>query len=260
MTHPEELAHLITGAGPRVVLVHGFTQSKASWSSITQQLGRTYEVVAIDLPDHAESTEVHATDLFDAARLVGATGGEATYIGYSLGGRVCLTLALQSPELVSNLILVGATPGIQSDDDRAGRRTADSALADRLDPPGSTAPGIELEAFLKEWLSGPLFSHLNAEQSNVAARLTNTTKGLARSLRSTGTGTQIPSHERLTELKMPVLLVAGGEDLRFSTIAASMAKAIGANARTAFIDGVGHASPFEAPDAFCAVVEEFLSS
>ena len=259
MTNSKRLAHLITGSGPRVVVVHGFTQSKASWEFIAPQLGRSHEVIAIDLPDHSGSTDVHASDLDDAAALVGEVGGTSTYIGYSLGGRVCLTLALRSPELVRRLVLIGATPGLLTEEEREARRAADNTLADRIDPPDGSSLGMGLAAFLAEWLDGPLFSHLNPEQANVAARLSNTTAGLARSLRTTGTGTQVPSHDQLSELSMPVLLVAGANDVRFSAIARAMAAAIGANASVAIVDGVGHAVPFEAPLAFCDVVEEFLA-
>jgi pimeloyl-ACP methyl ester carboxylesterase len=58
---------------------------------------------------------------------------------------------------------------------------------------------------------------------------------------------------------MPVLLVAGGDDVRFSAIAASMESAIGPNASTSIIPGSGHAAPFEDPNAFCAAVEAFLT-
>jgi len=252
------LASVAQGSGRRVVLVHGFTQSKSSWSSIAKQLCKSYEVVAIDLPDHGDSAKVHATSLEDAAELVAAVGGPATYVGYSLGGRVCLTLALSHPELVTSLVLIGATPGIADKADRAARVVADNALADRLDPRDGTTPGLSLDAFLAEWLAGPLFAHLTAEQADVAARSSNTPAGLARSLRTTGTGTQVPSYGHLVELAMPVLLVAGGNDQRFSAIAREMATSIGTNAATAFVEGAGHAAPFEAPDAFVKLVEAFV--
>ena len=258
MTATRVLASVTTGVGPRVVLVHGFTQSKASWNSIAHQLDSSYEVVAIDLPDHSASSEVHAGSLEEAAELLGATCGRATYVGYSLGGRVCLTLALQSPALVGALALVGATPGIKDDDARSDRRRADGALADRLDPPETRHEGIGLEEFLDEWLSGPLFAHLSEAQADRDSRRSNSTAGLARSLRTAGTGTQIPSYERLCELSMPVLLIAGANDERFSLIAAEMAARIGANASTAFIQGAGHAAPFESPERFCAVLDDFL--
>jgi 2-succinyl-6-hydroxy-2,4-cyclohexadiene-1-carboxylate synthase len=253
------LAATVRGTGRRVVLVHGFTQSKSSWNVIADQLGKLYEVVAIDLPDHGDSAEVHASSLDDAADLLGRTGGRASYVGYSLGGRVCLTLALRHPDLIESLVLVGATPGIVADSDRAARVAADNALADRLDPPTTSGPGLDLDSFLTEWLAGPLFAHLTSDQADVASRRVNTTAGLARSLRTTGTGTQVPSHDRLHELSMPVLLVAGADDARFSAIAREMAGAIGQGASTSFIEGAGHAAPFEQPHEFAAAVTGFLA-
>ena len=247
------------GTGRRVVLVHGFTQSKSSWSVIADQLGKLYEVIAIDLPDHGDSGEIRASSLEDAADLVGRAGGSASYVGYSLGGRVCLTLALRHPELIESLVLVGATPGIVTDSDRAARVTADHGLADRLDPPGAAGSGLDLDDFLTEWLAGPLFAHLTSDQADLASRRVNTTTGLARSLRTTGTGTQVPSHDRLHELSMPVLLVAGANDARFSAIAREMKSAIGPNASTSFIEGAGHAAPFEQPREFATVLARFLA-
>jgi 2-succinyl-6-hydroxy-2,4-cyclohexadiene-1-carboxylate synthase len=249
----------VQGSGRRVVLVHGFTQSKSSWGAIADQLGKLYEVVAIDLPDHGGSGEIHASSLEDAADLVGRAGGRANYVGYSLGGRVCLTLALRRPEVIESLVLVGATPGIVADSDRQDRVAADNALADRLDPPDRADPGLGLDDFLTEWLAGPLFAHLTSEQADLASRQVNTPAGLARSLRTTGTGTQVPSYHRLGELAMPVLLVAGANDTRFSAIARQMAGSIGANAGTSFIDGAGHAAPFEQPSEFADVVARFLA-
>jgi len=214
-------------------------------------------VVALDLPDHGDSASVHAANLPEAAAFVGAAGGRAAYVGYSLGGRVALTLALESPDLVDALVLVGAHPGIADPVERAARRAADDALADRLDP---ARGGIDLETFLAEWLAGPLFAHLSDDQADLAARRVNSPAGLAASLRSLGTGRQEPSLHRLGALAMPVLLVAGALDRRFADLGEQMAAAIGANARLALIEGAGHAAPFERPDAFVELVAGFLAA
>ena len=186
MTGGTTLASERHGQGERLVLVHGFTQTGRSWHGLAHDLAQHYEVVTVDLPDHGRSAEQHAASLEAAAQMLGASGGRATYVGYSLGGRVCLTLALEHPEIVERLVLVGATAGIMDDAERARRRAADEALADRLDPARGSDPGLSLQAFLEQWLAGPLFAHLNAEQADRPARASNTPAGLARSLRSTG--------------------------------------------------------------------------
>jgi 2-succinyl-6-hydroxy-2,4-cyclohexadiene-1-carboxylate synthase len=252
------LAHTERGSGERVVLVHGFTQNGRSFEQIVRRLASSYEVVTVDLPGHGGSTDVAARDLDETARLVGEVGGAATYLGYSLGGRVCLTLALASPHLVDRLVLISATAGIIDATERASRRISDDHLADELDPPNGA--GIDLDSFLDRWLAQPLFADLGPEAQDRGPRRENTPAGLAHSLRTVGTGTQIPSYERLGEITAPTLLVAGSKDEKFSALARAMAAAIGPQAAVALVEGAGHAAPFEAPERFLALVGEWLAA
>lgn len=251
---PLRLATVVAGTGPRIVLVHGFTQSARSWDRVRPALPTGHEIVAVDLPGHGGSTPVRVADLSEAAALLGEAGGEATYVGYSLGGRTSLTLALARPDLVRALVLVGATAGIEDDDERARRRERDEALARRLEVGGDEGLG----AFLDAWLAGPLFAHLSPAQADLAARRVNSAAGLASSLRSCGTGTQTPSWHRLGELAMPVLVCAGARDTRFASLATRLAAAIGPNARAASVPDAGHAACFERPAAFAALLAAFL--
>ena len=253
---PELLASESIGAGPRVVLVHGFTQTKASMAPLANELADAFEVIAVDLPYHGDSPHT-AVSLDDAADQLAATTGKASYLGYSLGGRLCLTLALAHPELVERLVLVGATAGLRTEREREERRAADEQLARRLEQPGD--PQQLIEAFLDDWLAGPLFAHLDEAQADRPSRRMNTPAGLAAALRRLGTGTQSPSYERLGGLAMRVLLMVGANDEKFTKIALEMLSLIGgANAAVAAIDGAGHAAPFERPDAVAAVVRSFL--
>ncbi|HSN97039.1 MAG TPA: alpha/beta fold hydrolase, partial [Candidatus Nanopelagicales bacterium] len=104
-----QLYREVSGAGPRVALIHGFTQNGRCWGPLSDTLARDHEVVRVDAPGHGRSAALDV-GLWDAARLVGATCGAATYLGYSMGGRLCLHLALDRPDLVRALVLVGATP------------------------------------------------------------------------------------------------------------------------------------------------------
>ncbi|MDA8295762.1 MAG: alpha/beta fold hydrolase [Actinomycetota bacterium] len=249
------LSAITSGDGPTLVLVHGFTQSARSWRRVEPHLPAGYRRVAIDLPGHGGSSEVAVAHLDEAARLVGERGGRATYVGYSLGGRTCLRLALTSPALVQRLVLVGATAGLGDDAERARRRAADEALASELEAGGDAG----VEGFLERWLAGPLFAHLSPEQADLPARRDNRAAGLAASLRTCGTGTQPPSWEVLGQLAMPVLVVAGERDERFAALGRAMVEAIGDNARLALIQGAGHAACFEAPERFGALLGEFLA-
>jgi len=265
------LAHRTTGRGPRLVLVHGFTQNARAWGPFADLLAAHHQVVAVDLPGHGGSDGVVASlpEAADLVAAVGAAGGgrddrighevRADYLGYSLGGRVALHLALSRPASVRRLVVVGATAGIEDPDERARRRRDDDAAADRLERAArDIGCDAALDAFLHRWLSQPLFATLTPVQAELDARLGNTVAGLASSLRTCGTGTQAPLWDRLRDLAMPVLVVAGALDERYAPIARRMAQAIGANAQVALVPGAGHACHLERPAYTARLVESFL--
>jgi 2-succinyl-6-hydroxy-2,4-cyclohexadiene-1-carboxylate synthase len=233
----------------RVVLVHGFTQTAASWAAVAERLSADREVVAVDVAGHGRHADA-VGDLWEGARLLGDEGGDAAYVGYSMGGRLALHLALQRPDRVRALVLVSATAGIDDADERAARRASDDALARRLE-------AIGVEAFLDEWLAQPLFAGLTPEAQGREARAGNTAAGLAASLRTTGTGAQEPLWARLAELTMPVLVVAGARDTKFRAVGERLVAGI-PDATLAVVADAGHAAPFERPDAFVDLVRPWL--
>ncbi|HUY07315.1 MAG TPA: alpha/beta fold hydrolase [Acidimicrobiales bacterium] len=245
---------------PRLVLVHGFTQSAQSWSRLAADLAADYAVVAVDLPGHGRSAHISPENLATAAHLVGASGGRGIYIGYSLGARVALTLALNRPELVDALVLISSSPGIVDLQERSRRREADWALAERLDPSDGSKPRISIEQFLEEWLAQPLFCDLDELAQDRGSRVHNSTCALGRSLRATSVGEMEPLHQRLAELKMPVLCLAGERDLLYVGRARETASMIGRNAAARIISGAGHALCFERPREFLRVLGDFLEN
>lgn len=237
--------------GPdRIVLVHGFTQTMRSWDRLAALLSETFQVVRVDLPGHGGSG---ALDLSfeQTADALGEAGGAATYVGYSLGGRLCLRLAVDRPDLVQSLVLVGASPGLADAGERAARREADEALAADIERTGTAA-------FLDRWLAQPLFATLNPQPNDLDARLANSPAGLATALRRLGTGVQEPLWDRLGDVKMPVLAVTGQEDASFSGVAEQMAGAIGVNAQAVALAGAGHAAHLERPVSFHRLLTAFL--
>jgi 2-succinyl-6-hydroxy-2,4-cyclohexadiene-1-carboxylate synthase len=238
--------------GPSLVFVHGFTQANRSWRRVAEHFARRgHRSIVVDLPGHGASSSIRA-DLRTAAALLGDTAGAATYVGYSLGGRVALHLAVQAPHLVTRLALLGVNPGIVDEDERARRRAADEALARQLLTVG-------LEAFLDEWVAQPLFAGLQLDEGDRAERMANTVDGLASSLRNCGTGTQVPLWDRLLELTMPVLAMAGDRDPAYEAIGERIAAAVPDGA-FASIHDAGHAAHLQQPMQVITRLERWLTT
>jgi 2-succinyl-6-hydroxy-2,4-cyclohexadiene-1-carboxylate synthase len=242
----------IWGKGDPVVLVHGFTQGAGSWGQVGTELGRRHTVIAVDAPGHGGSAGVTADLAAGADLMVAAAGYPAAWLGYSMGGRYALHVALRHPELVSRLVVVSATGGIDNPADRADRREADEMLATKVETEG-VAP------FVAWWLSRPLFATLPPDAAGVESRLGGTSAGLASSLRLAGTGSQLPLWSQLDRLEMPVLVVVGELDEAYLTHGNRLVSTIGSNASLAVISGAGHACHLERPDAFLDAVKPFLA-
>jgi 2-succinyl-6-hydroxy-2,4-cyclohexadiene-1-carboxylate synthase len=239
------------GDGPRIVLLHGFSQTGRCWGPLAAALAREHEVVRLDAPGHAGSTAV-AADLPTTGRLAAEAGGPAVYLGYSMGARMALHVATEAPSAVEALVLIGGTPGIEDPDERAARRAADRDQARRLREDG-------VDAFVERWLAQPLFAGLPPDGRFEDERRRNTAGGLATSLELAGTGSQAPLWDALAGIDVPVLAVAGADDHRYAAIAERMAAAIGANARAALVPGAGHTAHIEQPARFVDLLLPWLA-
>jgi 2-succinyl-6-hydroxy-2,4-cyclohexadiene-1-carboxylate synthase len=239
--------------GPRITFVHGFAQTGNSWKPIAEYFAmQGFLVTVVDLPGHGNSSQVRA-DLRRTADMLAAIGGSGTYVGYSLGGRACLHLALMYPHLVKRLIVLGANPGIDDAGMRADRREADDELEARMNE-------IGVEAFLREWAALPLFGDLQLTDAQQADRLRNTADGLGSSLRLAGTGAQGSLWPRLRELNMDVLAIAGADDEKFSAIARQIADAV-PSGRFTLIANAAHAAHLQQPEAVAeAIAAEIMSA
>ncbi len=241
---------------PTVLLVHGFSQTTASFDPLVGALaahGLTGRALPLPGHDTGSGTDrlVHG-DLWSGATGLVAGGHRGVWLGYSMGARLALHVALAHPEAVDALVLVGGTAGIDDPDERAARRAADAALADQIERDG-------LEPFLRDWLARPLFATLPPDPDRLTRRLTNRAAGVASSLRHWGTGTMDPPlWDRLGEIAAPTLVLAGALDTKFSALGRRLAAGIGSAARFETVDGAGHAAHIERPDEVAHRVASFL--
>ncbi|MDQ2806975.1 MAG: 2-succinyl-6-hydroxy-2,4-cyclohexadiene-1-carboxylate synthase [Chloroflexota bacterium] len=253
-----------SGSGPALLLLHGFTGSAATWAPHMAAWRDRYTCVAVDLLGHGQSDAPAdparysmAATVADLSALLAALGIARTHLlGYSLGGRVALALAVAQPAYIGGLVLESASPGLATATERAARIAADEALAASIERDG-------VPAFVDRWEALPLWvSQAALPAASRAAlhtqRLQNRAGGLANSLRGLSTGAQPPLHDQLDRLQVPTLCLAGTFDAKFVALAEDLTVAL-PQAQLALIPGAGHATHLEQPDAFHQTVSNFLS-
>jgi 2-succinyl-6-hydroxy-2,4-cyclohexadiene-1-carboxylate synthase len=234
---------------PNLVLLHGFTNTGASWDQVVAALPERYRPLAPDIRGHGAASDVRPVSLAAVVDDVSAAAGEPVeLVGYSMGGRIALHVALALAGRVRRVVLIGASPGIADPTARAQRRAADERLAAEVEQ-------MTIEAFAERWAqTAVLAGQPPAVRAAVGEdRMRNTPHGLAAALRGLGTGALPSRWERLGELTVPVDLVVGERDEKFRAIAHEMAAAL-PEARVHVVAGAGHAVHLEAPGAVADVI------
>ncbi|MEO8362867.1 MAG: alpha/beta fold hydrolase [Ilumatobacteraceae bacterium] len=234
----------------RVTFVHGFTQTGDSWARVIKLLPSDHHYLTIDAPGHGVAPTV-VVDFDQVADQITEIGGQGVYCGYSMGARMCLYAALKHPTVVKGLILISGTAGINDSNERIARRESDRKLAARV-------LEIGVDQFIDEWMSQPMFNSLPIDEVDCALRRTNTAQGLANNLTAVGTGSQPPLWDRLGELTIPVLIIAGTNDLKFSALGERLHRLIGTS-QLALVDNANHATHYEQPATVAGLIETWLN-
>lgn len=100
------------GTGPDLVLVHGWGLNADVWDETAEALAEHHRVTVVDLPGYGRSppAEGEYSLALLADQLAGTVPQRATWLGWSLGGLVCLEMACVRPQQVGRLILVCSSP------------------------------------------------------------------------------------------------------------------------------------------------------
>jgi 2-succinyl-6-hydroxy-2,4-cyclohexadiene-1-carboxylate synthase len=250
------------GSSRGTLALHGFTGSGEDFAGLATSLGGQF--AAVDFVGHGgsdspESIEPYSMNfavsvVFEVVKVLG--WDTVDVIGYSMGGRVAVSLFSQSPIWLNSLTVVGAHAGIADDVERRQRVEQDNRLADRI-------LKIDVDNFSDEWEKAPVL----LSQSNISEpvleglrsrRRENVALGLANSLRGMGAGAMPPVWAELGQCEAPALFVTGSQDEKFSRLAALLTGAV-QTGRHVVLDGVGHTAHLESPDEFLRLMSSVIN-
>lgn len=244
---------------PVVLFLHGFLGSSADFNTAIAYLSEHFCCLAVDLPGHGNTVVDGEDDRYTMPQTASAIVtwldelqvSRCFLVGYSMGGRLALYLALHFPQRFPRVVLESASPGLQTEAERTARLHHDYELADRLE--------ADFPSFLSYWYNQPLFQALRHHPAFLQVkeqRSRNRPTALAKSLRALSTGLQ-PSLWELLPQMQPLLLLVGEDDRKFCTINQAMANSC-STIQLEVMPGCGHVIHLEKPEIFTEAVRLFL--
>jgi pimeloyl-ACP methyl ester carboxylesterase len=236
-----------SGAGPAVLLTHGFSSTARAWEAQHRALRDRYRLITWDMRGHGETESPgdpgrYSSDLTvaDMRALLRHLGVERAVIGgLSLGGTMSLAFHRVHPEMVRALVICSSGPGYRNAEARAEwNRRAEARAAD-LEARGLAALD-----------SGD--GHQDARRHRSAQWLAHAARGML-AQQDASVIDSVPS------IRVPTLVVVGDQDTPFMAPSQYLAAKI-PGARLEVITGAGHLTNLDQPQAFNRVLVEFLDA
>lgn len=246
-----------------LVFLHGFMGTGADWKPLVAALEEDFTCLLVDLPGHGESVSALGEEKASLAgmgpgvlKILDELGFEKVHLlGYSMGGRIALQLALDQGPRFRSLILESASPGLSEPSLRVERARLDERRARDMEERG-------LNVFLKEWYQMDLFAGLRESptfEGMLERRESGDLHALSRIMEEMSPGLQPDLWPRLGELHIPSLWLAGARDAKYTAMvreAASRAP----KADVEIIPGAGHNIHLEAPGLLATRLSAFVKA
>jgi pimeloyl-[acyl-carrier protein] methyl ester esterase len=243
------------GAGPPLVMLHGFALHGGLFAPVLPALAQRHRVHVVDLAGHGHS-QTHAATLEEHANAVIATLSErVTLLGWSFGGQVAMHIARTRPQLVDALVLVCTTPKFVADETWAPAMAATTLakFGDEL----RVSYKLTLQRFLTLQVQGSDAGKqtLSTLRQALSARAAPSPQALAEVLRVLAT-TDLRNDVR--DIEARTLVVSGRRDALTPAAAGRWLANAVPNARYVEIEGAAHAPFLSHPAQFARAVNEFL--
>jgi pimeloyl-ACP methyl ester carboxylesterase len=248
----------LAGMGSPVVLIHSGITDSRSWAPQVGAFAARHRVLRYDLRGMGRSDVGHGSysNVADFVMLLGAVGFErAAVVGVSMGGALALDVALQHPDRVSALVLVGA--GI------SGRQPPDAFKTQMEEIEGLYERGLinqVVERELEIWLYGKGRTAVDVDPA-VREAVREMDQYNTERFPADAKPERIdpPATGRLGEIRVPTLVIVGDLDVDHVQDAARVLSQEIVGARLAVMQGVAHVPNMERPEEFNRLVLDFLS-
>lgn len=246
---------------PTTLFLHGFLGDCHEFDTVISHFSDRFCCLSLDLPGHG-LTEVSGGDrdytMPNTAQAIILLLQElqistCRLVGYSMGGRLALYLALHFPHYFTQVVLESASPGLKTFAAQAQRAESDRKLAAELE-------ATDLPTFLSRWYRQPLFASFrqHPEFEQICERRSHhDPAAIAQSLRHLSTGCQPSLWPYLSQNQLPLLLLVGEQDPKFIAINTEMAT-VCPTAEVRIIPGCGHNVHIENPPKFAQALEQFF--
>ena len=247
-----------------LIFLHGFLGNASDWEIILEDKRLSnYNKLAIDLPGHGNFIPVNTVNNYSEDIIIcyikdiinSQLNKKIILIGYSLGARAALSFVCKYPELVSALVLESGTPGIEDPTERANRFNIDTILAEKIKE--------DYNKFIDSWYNSSIFSSLSfnpkLKELLTLKRYSNNPNEIIKTLIGFSQGIMTSKWKYLTELNLPVLLITGELDKKYTEINKKMQDMI-PNSIHKVIKNAGHIPHFENKNDFIKELDFFLET
>ena len=247
------------GAGPSLVLLHGWAMHSGIWGPLIPRLARRFRVHAIDLPGHGHSAHGSPFSLDGAVAAVSAAMAEEkrpiAVLGWSLGGLLAMRWAKGEPSRVGRIALVATSPRFVASADWPHAASAETLrrFGDEL----SVAWKLTIQRFLALQMLGSEHgrSTLAALRQQVFARGEPSPKALHGALDVIVTA---DLRAEVAAIAQPAIVISGDRDTLAPAAAGRWLADHLPDARFALIPGAAHVPFLSHAHPFADALDGFL--
>jgi 2-succinyl-6-hydroxy-2,4-cyclohexadiene-1-carboxylate synthase len=245
-----------------VMFLHGLTGSAENFDHIAVNL--SCKCIAVDLPGHGKTNPIPDADRFRPERVIAdllkitqiLAEGAVILVGYSMGARLAMQMALFHPSIIVKLVVESGNPGIVDETDRRNRLDQDKLLAQRIK--------LDYTHFLKIWNRLPLFDSPASAPASPAGnfskiQLAQNPAGIALSLVMNSTGLMAPMQNQLNNLTMPVHAITGANDHKYCSIWSDIKTHL-PNINHNIIADAGHRVHLDNPQLYTNLLQNVIQS